>query len=73
MAAKLLRKRYSAFLDHRLHLVELSDGEKMNIIGHEFTFFDIQLLSGKLDDAPFVSLFGDEPHWKGGPSAHCLI
>ena len=31
------------------------------------------LLSGKLDDAPFVSLFGDEPHWKGGPSAHCLI
>jgi hypothetical protein len=31
------------------------------------------VLSGKLDDAPFVSLFGDEPHWKGGPSAHCLI
>ena len=33
----------------------------------------VGLLSGKLDDAPFVSLFGDEPHWKGGPSAHCLI
>ena len=32
-----------------------------------------RVLSGKLDDAPFVSLFGDEPHWKGGPSAHCLI
>lgn len=31
------------------------------------------VLSGKLDDAPFVSLFGDEPHSKGGPSAHCLI
>ena len=37
--------------------------------GHVVT----DLLSGKLDDAPFVSLFGDEPHWKGGPSAHCLI
>ena len=33
----------------------------------------VKVLSGKLDDAPFVSLFGDEPHWKGGPSAHCLI
>ena len=31
------------------------------------------LLSAKLDDVPFVSLFGVESHWKGGPSAHCLM
>ena len=31
------------------------------------------MLSAKLDDVPFVSLFGVESHWKGGPSAHCLM
>ena len=31
------------------------------------------VLSAKLDDVPFVSLFGVESHWKGGPSAHCLM
>ena len=31
------------------------------------------VLSAKLDDVPFVSLFWVESHWKGGPSAHCLM
>ena len=67
MAAKLLRKRYSAFLDHRLHLVELSDGEKMNIIGHEFTFFDIQSTKARqygfrmeIGDGKMLTCCGDE-------------
>ena len=32
-----------------------------------------RMLSAKLDDVPFVSLFWVESHWKGGPSAHCLM
>ena len=55
MSEKLLRKRYSAFLDHRLHLVELSDGETLKSVVRPqgryklvtsvmstLTFFDIQ-------------------------------
>ena len=32
-----------------------------------------RVLSGKLDDVPFVSLFEVESHWKGGTLAHCLM
>ena len=42
MAEKLLQKKEAACLDTRLHLVEVSDGETREIIGHEVTFFDIQ-------------------------------
>ena len=68
MSEKLLRKRYSAFLDHRLHLVELSDGQMMNIIGHEFTFFDIQSTKARqygfrmeIGDGKMLTCCGDEP------------
>lgn len=68
MSEKLLRKRYSAFLDHRLHLVELSDGQMMNIIGHEFTFFDIQSTKAcqygfrmEIGDGKMLTCCGDEP------------
>ena len=42
MAEKLLQKKKAACLDTRLHLVEVSDGETREIIGHAVTFFDIQ-------------------------------
>ena len=40
MAVKLLPKKVTVFIDDRLHLVEVSDGDSMDIIGHKVTFFD---------------------------------
>lgn len=47
MADKLLQKKESAFIDDRLHLVEVSDGETLDIIDHKFRFFDIQSTKAK--------------------------
>lgn len=47
MAGKLLRKKDYSFIDNRLHLIEVSDGESMDIIGHKVTFFDIQSTKAK--------------------------
>ena len=41
MAGKLLQAKETRFIDDRLHLVEVADGEKREIIGHATTFFDI--------------------------------
>jgi hypothetical protein len=38
MAVKLLPKKVTVFIDDRLHLVEVSDGDSMDIIGHKVTF-----------------------------------
>ena len=68
LADKLLQKKESAFIDDRLHLVEVSDGETLDIIGHEFTFFDIQSTKAKqfgfrmeLEDGKMFTCCGDEP------------
>jgi len=42
MADKLLLKKETRFIGDRLHLVEVHDGETIDIIGHATTFFDIQ-------------------------------
>ena len=42
LAGKLLPKKVTAMLDQRLHLIEVTDGETREIIGHPFTFFDIR-------------------------------
>ena len=41
MAGKLLQARETRFIDDRLHLVEVADGEEREVIGHTTTFFDI--------------------------------
>lgn len=41
MAKQLLLKKEFSFINKRLHFVEVSDGETVDIIGHEVTFFDI--------------------------------
>ena len=41
LADKLLLKKETAFIGPRLHLVEVTDGENREIIGHPVTFFDI--------------------------------
>jgi ribonuclease Z len=41
-ANKLLQKKEAAFIDKRLHLIEVYDGETLEIIGRDVTFFDIR-------------------------------
>ncbi len=41
MAGKLLQAKEVRFIDDRLHFVEVTDGQTLNVIGHEMTFFDI--------------------------------
>lgn len=68
MADKLLLKKETQFIDDRLHLVEVHDGEEQNIIGHDFTFFDIQSTKAKqygfrmdIGDGRKLTCCGDEP------------
>lgn len=41
MAGKLLQSKQTQFIDRRLHLVAVEDGEKREILGRTVTFFDI--------------------------------
>ena len=41
MAGKLLQAKEAAYIDDRLHMVEVRDGETLGLIGHGTTFFDI--------------------------------
>ncbi|MBP7186855.1 MAG: MBL fold metallo-hydrolase [Ruminococcus sp.] len=68
MAEKLLQKKESDFIGKRLHLVEVNDGETLDIIGHKVTFFDIQSTKAKqfgfqmeLTDGKMLTCCGDEP------------
>ena len=68
MAGKLLREKEAAFIDDRLHLTEISDGETLDIIGHKVTFFDIRSTKAKqfgfrmeLADGKALTCCGDEP------------
>lgn len=69
IADKLLLKKETRFIDNRLHLVEVHDGETLNIINHNITFFDIQ--SSKANQFGFcmdlgygkkLTCCGDEPY-----------
>ena len=57
MAGKLLQKKEAALIDQKLYLVEVQDGESLEIIGHPFTFFDI--LSTKAKQFGFVMGYGE--------------
>lgn len=68
MAGKLLLKKESAHIDERLHLIEVSDGETRDIIGHRATFFDIQSTKAKqfgfrmeIGNGKALTCCGDEP------------
>ncbi len=68
LAGKLLLEKEVAFIDDRLHLVEISDGETREIIGHKFTFFDIKSTKAKqfgyrmeIENARYFTCCGDEP------------
>lgn len=57
IADKLLLKKETRFIDDRLHFVEVHDGETVNIIDHDITFFDIH--SSKADQYGFCMDMGD--------------
>lgn len=68
MAGALLWEKHAAYLDKRLHLVEIEDGECKEILGKKVYFFDIQ--SDKdiqfgftmfLNKKEKLSCCGDEP------------
>lgn len=69
MADKLLSSKETKYIDDRLHLVEIHDGETLNIIDHDVTFFDIQStkatqfgFSMELEEGKKLTCCGDEPY-----------
>lgn len=72
LAGKLLRQKDVRFIDERLHLVEVHDGETLNIIGRDITFFDIRSTKAKqygfsmdLGSGEKLTCLGDEPFSDG--------
>lgn len=72
MAGKLLSEKEASFLDHRFHLVTVSDGEERKINGRKVIFFDINSSKAKqfgfcmeLDDGKKLTCCGDEPYNSG--------
>lgn len=68
-ADKLLLKKETRFIDDRLHLIEIHDGESMNIIGHDITFFDIHSTKANqfgfcmdMGNGKKLTCCGDEPY-----------
>lgn len=69
MAEKLLWKKHIRFLDERIHLVCVRDGEQRQIHGHNVTFFDIHSTKEKqfgfcmeLERGEKLTCCGDEPY-----------
>ncbi len=69
MGMKLLPKKQSRFIDDRLHLIVVEDGDKAEIMGHEVTFFDIGSTKAKQFGFTFdmgsgekLTCCGDEPY-----------
>ncbi len=68
MAAGLLQPSQTRFLDDRLHMIVVEDGESLDIIGHRVTFFDIGSTKAKqfgftmdLGGGEKLTCCGDEP------------
>lgn len=67
-ANRLLQKKETRFIDERLHLIEVHDGETRNINGNDITFFDIGSTKAKqfgfcmkLSNGGKLTCCGDEP------------
>ena len=69
LAGKLLPSKMTQFIDDRLHLVEIHDGETRQIIGRNITFFDIRSTKAKqygfcmdMGNGEKLTCCGDEPY-----------
>lgn len=70
MSNMLIRKQDVAYLDERVHLVEVNDGDEIEINDRKVTFFDIGSTKAKqfgftmeLDDGEKLTCCGDEPFY----------
>ena len=68
MSEMLFAKKEVQYLDERLHLIPVADGEEKEILGRKVTFFDIQSTKAKqfgfmlgLHSGKKLSCLGDEP------------
>ena len=68
IAGKLLSAKEFKHVDERLHLIEVKDGDRLDIIGHAVTFFDIDSTKAKqfgfsmeLENGGKLTCCGDEP------------
>ena len=68
IAGKLLSAKEFKHVDERLHLIEVKDGDRLDIIGHAVTFFDIDSTKAKqfgfsmeLENSGKLTCCGDEP------------
>lgn len=68
-AKKILLEKENKFLDKKLHLIEVTDGENLKIIDKNFTFFDIQSKKAKqfgfsmeIEKNKKLTCCGDEPY-----------
>lgn len=69
MANKLLLEKETRFIDDRLHLITVSDGDERIINGHKTIFFDIQSTKAKqfgfcmdIGNGEKLTCCGDEPY-----------
>lgn len=69
MAGKLLQSKQTRFIDDRLHLVTVEDGEQREILGKTVTFFDIGSTKDRqfgftmeLGNGKRLTCCGDEPY-----------
>lgn len=69
MSARLLNKKETKFIDDRLHLVSVEDGESTEILHKKVRFFDIQSTKAKqfgfcieLGNGKKLTCCGDEPY-----------
>ena len=73
IVSKLLREKDARHIDDQVHLVELADGDTLDIIGHKTTFFDIGStkatqfgFSMDMGDGKHLVCCGDEPLSEAG-------
>lgn len=73
MAGQLLRGQEARVIDDRLHFVEITDGQTLDLIGHQTIFFDIGSTKAKqfgfcmdLDNGRRLVCCGDEPLCEAG-------
>ena len=69
LACKLLQKKETEYIDKRLHLISVEDGQTREIIGKKVTFFDIKSTKAKqfgfcmeLGNGKKLTCCGDEPY-----------
>lgn len=69
MSDTLLQPKVTKFIDDRIHLVTVTDGETQTLLGRNVTFFDIHSTKAKqfgfsmeLSDGKKLTCCGDEPY-----------